>query len=106
MLAGLVERVTYHNSESQWSRDEGHSWGYLGRALSQNPCNILGNGDRDDGDHDGNSYLLDDGHAEHGSTAGKLGRQTGVLHDTGTSDKRLLLCQGICHSHPPAPWPH
>ena len=38
--------------------------GYLGCALSQNPCNIFGNGDRDDGNRDGNSYLLDYGHAE------------------------------------------
>src|SRR6516165_11278491 len=53
---------------SRRSRDEGRSWGYLGRALSQNPCNIFGNCDRDDGDRDGNSYLLDDGHAKNGST--------------------------------------
>jgi hypothetical protein len=29
------------------------------------------------GDCDGNSYLLDDGHAENGSTAGRPGRQSG-----------------------------
>jgi hypothetical protein len=41
--------------------------GQLG--LSQNPCNVFGNGDRDDGDCDGNSYLFDDGHIENGRIA-------------------------------------
>jgi hypothetical protein len=59
---------------SRPSHDEGRSWGSLGRALSQNPCDVFGNGNRDDGNCDGNSYLLDDGHAENGSTAGRPGR--------------------------------
>jgi hypothetical protein len=47
----------------------------LPRARSiPNPCNVFGNGNRDDGHCDGNSYLLDDGHAENGSTAGRPGR--------------------------------
>jgi hypothetical protein len=55
----------------------------LGRALSQNPCNVFGNGNRDDGNCDGNSYLLDDGHAENGSTqAGQVAirRSVAFLH--------------------------
>jgi transposase len=46
----------------------------LGCALSQNPCNVFGNGNGDDGDCDGNSYLFDDGHAESGSMASTPGR--------------------------------
>jgi hypothetical protein len=39
---------------------------YLGRALSQNPCDVFGNGNRDDGNCDGNSYLFYDDHTEKG----------------------------------------
>jgi hypothetical protein len=44
----------------------GGSRALLGRALSQNPRNVFGEGDRDDGDCDGNSHLFYDGHAENG----------------------------------------
>jgi hypothetical protein len=54
-------------------------------ALSQSPCNVLGNEDRRDGEHDGKDDLFDDGHAENGTTTGRLGR-------------KKVRCKGSCYS--------
>jgi hypothetical protein len=43
-------------------------------ALSQSPCNVLGNDDSRDGERDGKNDLFDDGHAENDSTTGRLGQ--------------------------------
>jgi hypothetical protein len=43
--------------------------------LSQSPRDVLRNEDRRDGKHNGKHYLFDDGHAQNGSTARRLGRK-------------------------------
>jgi hypothetical protein len=45
----------------------------------------LGNEDRRDGEHDGKDDLFDDGHAENGTTTGRLGR-------------KKVRCKGSCYS--------
>ena len=40
----------------------------LSMSAVQNPCDVFGNGDRDDGEREGKKYLPDDNHAETSST--------------------------------------